>query len=278
MQQPFTPPDLAKFKWGIHCLKGYFDPRFIGLEQLDLSRPALFVGNHTIYGLLDIPLMISEIRQLHGVHLRSLGDHAHFYFPFWPKLLAAGGMVKGTPENCAALMQQGESILVFPGGSREVMRRKGDDYQLFWKNRTGFAKLAIEYGYDIIPFACVGPNECFDIHVDADSLSKSKLIGKLLNFSPLRRRLRQGDVIPPIATGLLHLPIPKPQKFYYGFAERISTQGLNSTDMDKLALRRQVEDLVQKQIVMLKKHREKDYAEDWSWLRKKLNAALKPEL
>ena len=76
-------------------------------------------------------------------------------------------MIEGTPENCAALMQQGESILVFPGGSREVMRRKNDGYALFWKQRTGFVKMAVAHGYDILPFASVGPNESFDIHYDA---------------------------------------------------------------------------------------------------------------
>lgn len=48
-------------------------------------------------------------------------------------------MVLGTPENCAALMQAGQSILVFPGGGREVMRRKGEAYRLIWKRCRGGA-------------------------------------------------------------------------------------------------------------------------------------------
>ena len=64
-------------------------------------------------------------------------------------------MVLGSPEYCAALMEAGQHILVFPGGGREVMRRKGEAYQLIWKQRTGFARLAIEHGYDIIPFGSV---------------------------------------------------------------------------------------------------------------------------
>ena len=38
-----------------------------------------------------------------------------------------------------------------------------EKYQLIWKERLGFAKLAIEYGYPIIPFAAVGAGDAYDI-------------------------------------------------------------------------------------------------------------------
>ena len=50
------------------------------------------------------------------------------------------------------------------------MRRKGEAYRLVWKQRTGFARLAIEHGYDIIPFGSVGPDEAFDILFDANDV------------------------------------------------------------------------------------------------------------
>ncbi len=33
--------------------KVYFTPTFIGAEQLDASQPAMYVGNHSLYGVLD---------------------------------------------------------------------------------------------------------------------------------------------------------------------------------------------------------------------------------
>jgi 1-acyl-sn-glycerol-3-phosphate acyltransferase len=48
--------------------------------------------------------------------------------------------------------------MVFPGGGREVTKRKGQQYQLIGKNCEGFAVMAIEQGYPIIPFASVGTN------------------------------------------------------------------------------------------------------------------------
>ena len=74
--------------------------------------------------------------------------------------------MEGTPENCAQLMRQGESILVFPGGSREVFKRKGEQYRLMWKERLGFARLAMAYRCTIVPFAAVGADDCYDIVFD----------------------------------------------------------------------------------------------------------------
>ncbi len=48
----------------------------------------------------------------------------------------------GIEDYVRSVMQQGYSILVFPGGGREVLKRKGEAYQLIWKQRYGFLKLA----------------------------------------------------------------------------------------------------------------------------------------
>ena len=60
-------------------------------------------------------------------------------------------------------------ILVYPGGGREVAKRKGESYKLIWKERMGFARLAIEHGYTIVPFAAVGAEEAVDIVLDGDN-------------------------------------------------------------------------------------------------------------
>ena len=47
---------------------------------LELGLP---VGNHTIYGLLDVPLMVAEIWKGRRIAVRSLGEHAHYAVPVW---------------------------------------------------------------------------------------------------------------------------------------------------------------------------------------------------
>jgi 1-acyl-sn-glycerol-3-phosphate acyltransferase len=61
-------------------------PRVWGAERLP-DRGALFVGNHTIFGFLDLPFMMSELWTRRGIAVRGLGDHGHYAIPVWRDLL-----------------------------------------------------------------------------------------------------------------------------------------------------------------------------------------------
>ena len=104
--------------------------------------------------------MMAEIWKRRRLAIRGLGEHAHYAVPLWRDLLAKGGMVRGTRDNVRALMRDRQTILVFPGGSREVNKRRGQQYQLLWREPIGFARLAIEHAYPIVPFARWGPMTC----------------------------------------------------------------------------------------------------------------------
>ena len=56
-------------------------------------------------------------------------------------------------------MGERATVLVFPRRRPEVNKRRGEKYQLMWKERIGFARLAIQYSYPIVPFAAVGAEE-----------------------------------------------------------------------------------------------------------------------
>ncbi|HRH91067.1 MAG TPA: hypothetical protein PLW01_04040, partial [Agitococcus sp.] len=87
----FSPPPLSRIKKALYLQNKWFDPVFMGLEHLDRSRPALYVGNHTLYGTLDGPLMLLGLYEHKGIFLRSLGDYIHFKVPVWGKLLVDNG-------------------------------------------------------------------------------------------------------------------------------------------------------------------------------------------
>lgn len=218
----------------------WFPCEFKGMENLPGHSRLLFVGNHTLYGLLDVPLLFRELKLKYGIHLHGLGDRGHFYVPGWRELLTAFGVVEGTPENCAALMKADKSILVFPGGGREVWKRKGEAYQLIWKNRAGFARLAAEYDYTIIPFAGIGAEECYDIHLDANEVSRI-LPPKLRATKLYTQTLRNGEAIPPLVTGLGYTLIPKRQKFTFRIGQPVETAHIDPADNDQVwALREEV--------------------------------------
>ncbi len=267
----YTPPSLREAAWLVGLAKAYFSPFFRGLEKLDSKRPALWVGNHTLYGVLDVPLMGEHLYREHGVVLRALGDRGHFLVPGWRSLLTRLGVVVGSRENCAELMQSGQHVLVFPGGGREVMRRKGEAHQLIWKQRTGFARMAIEHGYDIIPFASLGPDDAMDIVLDANDIVRSAPWRWLSKKFPLDELTRHGDMIPPVARGIGASILPKPQRFYFSFGERISTTQLRGLEDDKASLwqlRQQVAQSIETEMDWLREYRVHDRRKSWSQLRR----------
>ncbi len=48
-----------------------------------------------------------------------------------------------TAESCIELMNKNEILLIYPGGTREVIY-SDHNYKLFWQNRYGFARVAIQ--------------------------------------------------------------------------------------------------------------------------------------
>jgi len=228
-------------------------PKFYGLEHIPTDRPFLLVGNHTLMGVLDVPLLILGLYERRGVFVRSLGDHLHYRIPVWRDLLTRFGAVEGTRDNCRALMRADEPILVFPGGGREVFKHKGERYRLIWKNRLGFVRLAIEQGYPIVPFAAVGAEECYDILIDSDEI-RATPIGRVLE-----RFVQRADEIPPLVRGLG--PLPKPQRFYFKFSRLIATKPLAGRQDDEavcLELRTRVQRAIESGIRFLLRKRAAD--------------------
>jgi 1-acyl-sn-glycerol-3-phosphate acyltransferase len=262
----FVPPSPEFIERGVRPLARWFDPQFYGLENVDKDSPSLFVGNHTIFGVIDSPLMFSGLYSRTGVYLRSLGDHWHFTVPGWGDRMREFGTVPGTPENCRTLMEAGQHILVFPGGAREVAKRKGEENRLTWKNRTGFARMAIEHGYPIMPFAALGADDSYTILFDADDFKESWLGRRLLRNERMARLLRDGDVFMPLVRGLGPTSLPRPERFYFKFGKPISTLPFAGKADSKAAqweLREQVADAIERMMEELKEIRANDKLPLW---------------
>ena len=234
-------------------------PCFDGLENIPAQGPVLLVGNHTLFGVLDMPLMLDEIHRTRGRFVRGLADNAHLAVPGWRDLLLRAGAVRGTRENCRELLAAGEAVLVYPGGGREVAKRKGEKYRLIWKQRMGFARMAIEAGCPVVPFGAVGAEECFDILLDADHPA----------FTPLRAVVRRlggnWDLVWPVVRGLGPTPLPRPQPLYFGFGAPISTQrwARQATDAALRAVRDEAHAGVEEQIRLLQTKRRQRGHHSW---------------
>ncbi len=265
--QKFTPPPIEKVEDIAAPLRLYFRPQYFGIDEVDDSHPALYVTNHTVYGLTDGLLFGVELFKRRDIFIRALVDNLHFEIPVWRDFIQQIGFVRASRENCSALMEAQENVMVFPGGGREVCKRKGEAHQLVWKDHLGFARMAIQFGYDIIPVAQVGGDDAYDIVADADEIMKS-WIGKYLRDSKvIKKYFRGGDNIPPITRGLFGLGIPKPVKMYISFGKRISTSHyLKKYDDEENLwnLRNEVELSMNKQFITLLEYRKNDKKKTWN--------------
>ena len=226
-------------------------PKFYGIENLP-DDGSLLVGNHTIYGFLDLPFMMAEVWKRRRIAIRGLGEHAHYAVPVWRDLLGACGMVRGTRDNVRALMRDHQTILVYPGGAREVNKRRGQQYQLLWGERMGFARLAIEQGYPIVPVAAVGVDDMLDVTVDQNTPVYGQLAAayeKVMGFPT-----------PPVVRGIGLTGIPRPERLYFWFDEPIDTTRFAGQDDDTAArtLRDEVERAVLAGIQFLRDERDQD--------------------
>ncbi len=231
-------PAPVRFGWANRALRWYFAPEFHHLDRVVASRPTLFVGNHSVFGVLDVMLFADGLFRERGVSLRLLADRNHFKFPVWRDLVVLQGAVLGSRANCAALMRRGEHLLVFPGGACEVFKHKGEAYRLIWKERYGFVRLAIEHGYTITPYATVGAEDAYDVLLDSSDYLKTPL-GRVLKASGLADRyLRGGDEFPPVVRGLGLTVIPRPEKLYFSIGKPIDMARYQGQADDPAVLRR----------------------------------------
>jgi 1-acyl-sn-glycerol-3-phosphate acyltransferase len=201
-------------------IRRLFKPQLVDAENIP-DEPCLFIGNHSLFaldGMILSPLMYHET----GRFLRGLGDK-FLWNRFSEDTLLGQGAVVGHPEVCSALMENGDDLMVFPGGAHEATKTEAQRYSLQWKERYGFVRMAAKHGYTIMPMAIVGPDEFYDHRVEGEDLPDTA-IGQLLKRAGLLTENTRTDMLPPIPSGALGSLIPKPQRCYVQFGKPVRTK------------------------------------------------------
>ena len=250
-------PDEKLFERLYRFIQYYFSPTVVGLENIP-DEPTLFIGNHAMFGL-DGMILMPTVYQETGRFLRAMGDKAWFQSSTGKKM-AAGGMVLGHPEICSALMEDGQDLLVFPGGAAEANKTAAEKYSLVWRERYGFVRMAAQHGYNITPFGMVGPDDWWEHAIEGRDILNSRLV-KILQKRGLIGEIRE-DIVPPIPRGLFNTLLPKPQRCFLAFGEPIEVPDRRGKTVSKAvqqSVRQQtaaaVESLVAE--MLLKRTREK---------------------
>jgi 1-acyl-sn-glycerol-3-phosphate acyltransferase len=244
-------PTGIELEISYQLVKRLFNPMILGAENIP-KRPCLFVGNHSLAALdgwVLAPVFIKELNRF----ARGLGDKFLFSSPaVGEKILKSGG-VMGHPEVCSALMKDGQDLMVFPGGAQEAVKPASELYELKWKERYGFVKLAAKHGYTIMPMGIVGPDEFYGHLIEGKDIPDSALGAVLRRLGLLTDDFRE-DIMPPVPVGALGTLFPKPQRCYLGFGDPIDLsqyEGRTPTKKQQKAIRADVAEQIEMQLAEL---------------------------
>ena len=213
---------------GITPLVDATRPYVDGTEHLPRDGRVLLVGNHTQTGMAVVWLTSLVVRRTIGTRVRTLAVRDLGNAPgFAADFTAAYGGVVGSPDNARELMQHGETVLVFPGGGREIQKFKGEEYHLNWEARSGFARVAIANGYPIVPVGNVGGDDIYHSLTTRDSA-----LGKL-SLAVSEKITGRPDMFLPVVRGLGPTLLPSPQRLYLRFGAPIDTTAPEGVGADE---------------------------------------------
>ncbi len=205
-----------------------YKPYVDGVDNLPSDGRFLLVGNHT-QGGTEVLLIPQLVRRQIGKRVRPLADRrfGNVKGPM-ADVMTAYGAVIGSPDAARELMDSDETILVFPGGAREINKARDQLYTLMWNGRTGFARIAAEYAYPIVPVALVGGDDVYHVLTTSDGpwARTTKAIAARL----------PGDAeAMPLIRGIGPTLIPRPQRMYLRFGAPIDTTRPKRTDVETWA-------------------------------------------
>eukprot|EP00873_Tetraselmis_striata_P011400 jgi/Tetstr1/431664/TSEL_021193.t1 len=228
-----------------------------GLDHVNTEsdRPILLIGNHQLLGL-DMSFMISEFLQKKGRLMRGL-THPAIFLDAPQSAESDGGPMNGLRAQFTSygavpvgattmyrLLQNGELVLLFPGGAREALKKRGEKYELIWPETAEFVRMAARTGAIIIPFGAVGSDESLNYILDSEEVMNNPVVMNQLfpDSDEMQRFMQQAQgrrgvnadaiedyLVPPIlAPGV-------PRRFYYLFRKPIVLEPEDAKDRDKCA-------------------------------------------
>ncbi|KAL2240675.1 UNVERIFIED_CONTAM: Acyltransferase-like protein, chloroplastic [Sesamum indicum] len=205
------------------------------LAGIPSEGPVLYVGYHMMLGFELVPL-VSRFWMERNILLRGIAHPMMFTKLREGRLPALSafdtfrimGAVPVSAANFYRLFSSKSHVLLYPGGMREALHRKGEEYKLFWPEQSEFVRMAAKFGAKIVPFGSVGEDDVGQLLLDYNDLRNIPYFKNSIEELTEEAVKLRNEAVGEVANQDVHLPIilPKvPGRFYYLFGKPIETQG-----------------------------------------------------
>ncbi|XP_030450210.2 phytyl ester synthase 2, chloroplastic-like [Syzygium oleosum] len=242
-----------------------------GLDGIPSEGPVLYVGYHMLLGLEVVPLVVRFVSQK-NILLRGIAHPMIFQKygkgqtpePGFYDTFRMMGAVPVSGTNLFKLLSSKSHVLLYPGGMREALHRKGEEYKLFWPEQSEFIRMAARFGAKIVPFGTVGEDDFGEVFFDYDDQMKIPYFRDQIRQMTEEFAKVRANSTGEVANQDVHLPwiLPKiPGRFYYCFGKPIETAGRKQELRDREKsheLYLQVKSEVERCMAYLREKRESD--------------------
>jgi 1-acyl-sn-glycerol-3-phosphate acyltransferase len=145
-------------KFAAPLIRLAFRPTLDGTEHLPTDRAVMIVANHSGLGLAEIMSLIVCLLDRYGTSLRIAPMVHPLSLNAWPAgaWMRRMGAIPATHQDAEAVLADGLSLLVFPGGDHESMRPLWQANDVDFKGRLGFLKIARAGKVPIVPLGIRG--------------------------------------------------------------------------------------------------------------------------
>jgi 1-acyl-sn-glycerol-3-phosphate acyltransferase len=161
----------------------YFRSEVRDIERIPAEGGALVVSNHS-GGLIamDVPVIAVAYFDHHGMDA-PLYVLAHDML--WLDRKTGGvfdraGFIKATRRNAHAVLKNGGTTIVFPGGDYDVFRPTRAANKIDFDGRTGYVRTALEADVPLVPVVTIGGQEQMYVLWRGEFLARLLRIEKLL--------------------------------------------------------------------------------------------------
>ena len=204
----------------VSLLKKYHSYEVQGMNRIPTAGKAMIVVSHS-FATYENLLLGAEIYLKTGRYCAGLADRRVFQTPALSQFFKRIGAVNGSPQAGRKLLKKNNLLLLSPGGMRESLRPSHKKYQVDWRDRLGFVRLAIETQSPVILAACPAADDIFTLY--ENPVTKWIYKNLKLPFAVLR--------------GIGPTVVPRPVKLVHHLSEPFYPPKLKKNEVDESDVR-----------------------------------------